>query len=506
MSLDPSPLSPRPTPLLNPTDPVPGRGSALIGGLVAIVLAAVVAFVSTHYGTQLLFFPQGLNARARVAINQLPQIQGFSDYWTRSYDVNGFTGYKNDSANQHILSDEAGTYHMNLVVITITANVVTQTGTDVIFDPHDSNFASDIDTYPDATYTHMVQEARAAKLVPVFRLDVRVVQDPQHNYLSTQIGQQWTNGLSFGDEQAWFNNYTRFAVHYAQLAQTLNIPLLIIGGDLAYIATDTPGTGATTKPTAGLGGDAGVKCYGRRDCEWRHVINAVRSASFKPLGSKHATAGGNYAGKLTFAATTDTATDGSKLSTPEWSTITFWDALDLIGIDAFFPLTSGAQEPTVEDLQGAWKGNIQADAASPAEIVNGKPLNIVKTLQDFSDQYGKRILFTGAGYESIAGATASPGSWTSSSPTEDDLEQQNDMQALIQTFTDETWWLGVIWTADYPVWPRSTLSDTTSGNNAGLTEPSYTTNTEWAGKGGGKALSQLYPVAPLPDTLWESIS
>ena len=45
MSLDPSPLSSRPTPLLNPTDPVPGRGSALIGGIVAVALAVVVMVV-----------------------------------------------------------------------------------------------------------------------------------------------------------------------------------------------------------------------------------------------------------------------------------------------------------------------------------------------------------------------------------------------------------------------------------------------------------------------------
>jgi hypothetical protein len=502
MSLDPSPLSPRPTPLLNPTDPVPGRGSALIGGFVAIALAVIVMFVSTRFGTQLLFFPQGLNARARAAINQLPQIQGFSDYWTRSYDVNGFTGYKNDSANQHILNDEATTYHMNLVVITLTANVVTQTGTDVIFDPRNE---SDIDTYQDAVYSHLVQAARAAGLVPVFRLDVRVVQDPQLNYLSTPIGQQWANSLSAGDEQAWFNSYTRFAVHYAQLAQSLNIPLFIIGGDLAYIATDTPGTGATARPHAGLGGDAGVKCYGRRDCEWRHVINAVRSASFTPLGGRRAITGGGYTGKLTFAATVITSTNGAALPTPEWSTITFWDDLDLIGIDAFFPLTIGAQEPTVEDLQGAWNGNIALDAASPAEIVNGKPLDIVKALQDFSDKYGKRILFTGAGYESLAGATGAPGSWTTSNPIQDNQEQQNDMQALIQTFDNETWWLGVIWSSDYPVWPRSSLANTRSANNAGLTEPNYQTNTEWAGKGGGTALSQMYHTVPLPATLWESL-
>jgi hypothetical protein len=505
MSLDSSPLSPRPTPLLHPTDPVPGRMAALIGGGISVALAALIVFVTLRLGTQIVFLPAGLNANANAFAIQLQQVQGFSDYWTHSYDVNGFRGYDDTTANQKIMQDEVNSYHMNLVVITITADVVQNTGTDVIFSPKDPNFSNDIDTYPDATYVRMVHQAQAAGLTPVFRLDVRVVQDLQNNnYANTTIGSTWADSqqLSIQYETAWFNSYTRFAVYYAIMARKLGVPLMIIGSDLAFIATDNPLTGLSKTPKANQGGDPGVKCYGRRDCEWRHVINAMHSAMYKPLGSKRPTTGGDYSGRLTFAATVyfDPTGNSSELPTPEWSTITFWDDLDVIGIDAFFPLTNGITEPSVPQLTEAWHGQLSA-GQSP----NGTPTNIVSALQQFAVHSNKQILFTAAGYESVSGCTSNPGTDTTGT-TEDDTEQFNDMTALIKVFASENWWLGVIWSADYPVWPRTSLTKTDSANNAGLLEYTYATNTEWAGKsGGGLALKQLYTSDPLNDALWANL-
>lgn len=505
MSLDSSPLSPRPTPLLHPTDPVPGRKAALIGGSISVVLAAVIIFVTLRLGTQIIFLPTGLNANANAVVDQLQQIQGFSDYWTHSYDINSFHGYTDASVNQKIMSNEASYYHMNLVVITITADVVTNSGTDVIFDRNDPNFAQyDIDTYQDATYMQMVQLAQHAGLTPVFRLDVRVVQDLQtRNYANTTIGSTWSDSqqTSIAYETQWFASYTRFAVHYAILARQLGVPLIIIGSDLAFIATDNT---LTKTPKAVVWGTQGEKCSGRRDCEWRYVIDAIHNSSYKLLGSKRTTAGANYSGRLTFASTITYDPTGSKgyLPTPEWSTITWWDKLDAIGIDAFFPLTNGIAEPTITQLTQAWTGTLSASQTPPSPY--NQPANIVDALQKLSAKYGKRILFTAAGYESLSGCTGNPGTDTTGT-TEDDNEQQTDMTALLKVFTTETWWLGVIWSADYPVWPRANLTRTDSGNNAGLVEPTYSTNTEWAGKPGGEALHNFYSVAPLTDALWANL-
>src|ERR1700690_1681871 len=89
MSLDPSPLSPTPTPLLNPIAPVPSRGSALIGALISVGLAVIVAVVSLRFGTALIFAPAGLKAQANGVVATSPyQIQGFEYYWRNGVTLN----------------------------------------------------------------------------------------------------------------------------------------------------------------------------------------------------------------------------------------------------------------------------------------------------------------------------------------------------------------------------------------------------------------------------------
>ena len=105
--------------------------------------------------------------------------------------------------------------------------------------------------------------------------------------------------------------------------------------------------------------------------------------------------------------------------------------------------------------------------------------------------------------------------------TSDDGEQLNAMQALLATFQDAPWWLGVIWAQDYPVWPRSSLDSLfASGKNDAfnvlVTEPYWAINTTWGGdcptppdphcqgmpdKAAGQWLHTSYPVPPLPPIL-----
>jgi hypothetical protein len=505
MALDPSPLSARPTPLLPPTDPVPGRGSALVGGIIAVILAVVIAVVATKAGTALLYLPQGFNAQAQAVVNQLPQVQGFNYYWTKSYDTGGVKGYDNTTANQHNLTDEAQTYHMNLAVITVTANQDTATGTTVFFN------SSNDDTYGDATYAKLANAAFAAGLTPIFRLSVHVIRDPSNDLTSTKIGSTWQTAdfsSSVAPERAWFDSYTAFVVHYAQFAQSLGMPMMIIGEDLSGITSDIAYTGATTKAKTGLCNDKSNPSYGRRDCEWRHVVKAIRGTTYTPLGGGKSLPGGGFTGALTFAAT---VADSAGQAIPEWQAITWWDALDVIGIDAFFRLTLGG-DVSVGDLVQAWNGNPpEAIALSPAE-------NIVKDLEQLSIHFQRRVLFTGAGYESITGANNNPGKDVPlAGTTQDSTEQGNDMQALLQAFQNQTWWLGVIWSSDYPVSPRSGLTYTapTDTSLVGLSEYQWALNTEWAGdcvtgcanpeKGGGAVLRAAYTNAPLTVIFWQQL-
>jgi hypothetical protein len=189
----------------------------------------------------------------------------------------------------------------------------------------------------------------------------------------------WRGEIGFGtDETAWaqwFASYRDFIVHYAQLAQETGVELFAIGTE--------------------LGGTA------HRESDWRNIITAVRSV---------------YNGLLTYAANFD----------GEQFVVNFWDALDFIGIDAYYPLTQKT-DPTVAELKAGW--------ASPKS-----------ELAALSQAWGLPIIFTEVGYRSVDGTNMAPWDWVSDGPV--DLQEQADCyQALFEVFQSEPWMEGVFWWA-----------------------------------------------------------
>jgi hypothetical protein len=80
-----------------------------------------------------------------------------------------------------------------------------------------------------------------------------------------------------------------------------------------------------------------------------------------------------HKGKLTYAAEWD-----------EYEQSTFWEKLDYIGVNAYFPLSS-ATVPEVAVLHSSWD-------------------RVLPNLEALSDEYGLPILFTEYGYRSVEGA------------------------------------------------------------------------------------------------------
>lgn len=112
---------------------------------------------------------------------------------------------------------------------------------------------------------------------------------------------------------------------------------------------------------------------------------------------------------------------------PNWDDydkVTFWDALDYIGTDAYFPLSSD-KTPTVCDLKNAWQ-----------------PL--VKKLKSYSEQWNKPILFTEWGYLSVDACADK--TWELEKQKDqipvNEQAQANAIQALLETFGEEAWWAG----------------------------------------------------------------
>ncbi|MGW7749996.1 glycoside hydrolase family 113 [Streptomyces violaceusniger] len=188
-------------------------------------------------------------------------------------------------------------------------------------------------------------------------------------------------GIRPTDPDAWFTAYRRFITHYARLADELDVEQFAVGTELAGTSAD------------------------RR--RWTDVIATVRDT---------------YDGPLTYAANYD-----------EYTRIRFWGSLDLIGIDAYWPLAGSATD-------------------DPARLAKGwKP--IVAELAAFSARWDKKILFTEAGYVSQRGAVAAPYSWTVSERAAVD-EQSAAYEALLTAFDGRPWWAGVCWWM-WDDWPDS---------------------------------------------------
>ncbi|WP_221505130.1 glycoside hydrolase family 113 [Streptomyces eurocidicus] len=174
------------------------------------------------------------------------------------------------------------------------------------------------------------------------------------------------------DPDAWFGAYTRFLTHYARLAAATGAEQFSVGTELAGTSRD--GT------------------------RWRKAVAAVREV---------------YHGPLTYAANYD-----------EYRNIPFWDALDVIGIDAYWPL---GDRPTTDTarLRRAWQP-------------------ITDELAAFSAAHHRKILFTEAGYVSQRGTTTAPFSWTVSEKPATD-EQAAAYEALLAALDGKEWWAGVCW-------------------------------------------------------------
>ncbi len=176
------------------------------------------------------------------------------------------------------------------------------------------------------------------------------------------------------DWAPWFAAYERFILHYAALAEANHMEGLAIGTEL----------GGTTRRTA----------------DWRRLIERVRSV---------------YHGPLTYCANWS----------DEAERIEFWDGLDFIGIQAYYPLATSAN-PGMDSIRAAW-------------------MPVVARLEKLAARTHKPIVFTEVGYKSVTGALREPWSWDDEG--EQDLEiQRQAYEALFGVFWDRPWFGGTfIW-------------------------------------------------------------
>ena len=232
------------------------------------------------------------------------------------------------------------------------------------------------------------------------RFGIKTLLKP-HLWLSDRSQGKWRGLIEMADEAswaAWFASYRKFILHYARLAERLDIELLCIGTELHLSAV-------------------------KRERDWRQLIATIRQV---------------YSGKLVYAANWDRA----------FAEIQFWDALDYIGLQAYFPLqkplfsetneigpwAAAPQSPSVEDLKKGW-------------------LDHLPVIEGVYRRFGKPILVTEIGYHSTVDAAIRPWEWDSSDlgAMEEGLKTQaNAYEAFFQTFWPQPWFAGVYFWKWYP--------------------------------------------------------
>ncbi len=171
----------------------------------------------------------------------------------------------------------------------------------------------------------------------------------------------------------WFRRYTKYVMHYVDMAKKEKVEMICVGTELSTTAT--------------------VKGY-----LWRDLIKKVRS---------------RYRGLLTYAAHWDRYMD-----------IRFWDQLDYVGINAYFPLTE-KMKPTYDELLEGWS-------------------KWLPEIEEFQSQVEKPIIFPESGCNSADGAAIRP--WEHIPNSEVNLKLQEDYyKALLETFWDKKWFYGLYW-------------------------------------------------------------
>jgi hypothetical protein len=225
----------------------------------------------------------------------------------------------------------------------------------------------------------------------------------------------WRGQIAPTDVAAWFQSFTTFITHYAQLAQSNAVEMLCFGTEYATM------TGSANHTA------------------WHNVIVGIRAV---------------YGGKIAYAA-------GAAYAGDEFTSVSFWDEVDVIGLDAYFPLTNQSG-PSVAQLVAAWSSN-----------KNGE--NIVQNVVNFAAAHpGKPVIFTEIGYRSVAGANIAPWDY-SSGGTVDNAEQQNCYEAMYRVWGQRTatlkgnfWW-------DWPVNPPAANDTDYNPRN----KPAATTMQNW---------------------------
>ncbi len=205
------------------------------------------------------------------------------------------------------------------------------------------------------------------------RSEVRIFWKPHLGYWGSF---EWRGSIDFDTEEKWqrfFADYRAFIVDQAAFAERHGIELLAVG--VEYERTM------------------------HREDDWRAVIAAVRAV---------------YSGTLTYAANWDGV-----------GKVGFWDAVDLIGVHGYFPL-SGEEDPDAGKIEQGWSPHL-------------------RQLAELSSRFEKRVLFAEIGYNRATHAAREPWTYGSHDTPGNRLLRERLMDVALARLEQQDFVAGMFW-------------------------------------------------------------
>jgi hypothetical protein len=171
-------------------------------------------------------------------------------------------------------------------------------------------------------------EGARKKLLDRWRAEREARPPAWHNDIEMKTEKDW---------QEWFSRYEAYVLSYVRQAADAGADAFCVGRE-------------TDKAAIG------------RERDWRRLVARVREG---------------FEGPLTYSANFD-----------RYAGIRFWDALDVIGISAYFPLADG-QDPSAGELEASWD-------------------RVMAPLESFARKTNRRVVFTEIGYAAVPTAAWRP--------------------------------------------------------------------------------------------------
>ena len=192
--------------------------------------------------------------------------------------------------------------------------------------------------------------------------------------------------ISPNDVTVWFSSYKYFILHYARIAQQTDVDLFCIGTELKSLSARN---------------------------EWIYIIDSVRSIYDKPI---------------LYAANWD-----------EYPHVSFWEYLDFMGIDAYFPLAH-SREATIE------------------EYLENFDLWLYQ-IDNFQKNIGKEIIIPEVGFRSVKGSGVTPYDWQYYGIM-DEESQAHAYQTILELLQRKQWLAGIFFWHWDPILKQDSLGYT----------------------------------------------